>query len=114
MPNPENIDGKQWKKGQSGNPSGKPKGVKNRATIMRKFLETSVNLTDKNKDALESLFPKVKGNKLKAEELIALAQLRKAITGDTNAYKAIMDSAYGMPKQQVEFDAQLGEGAIEL
>ena len=28
-----------WKKGQSGNPNGRPKGVKNRSTIARKWLE---------------------------------------------------------------------------
>ena len=31
----------RWKKGESGNPNGKPKGVKNRSTIAKKWLEVS-------------------------------------------------------------------------
>ena len=30
-----------WKKGQSGNPTGRPKGAKNKATMIREALETN-------------------------------------------------------------------------
>ena len=69
-----------WKKGESGNPIGKPKGVRNRSTILKELL----SLND---------------NELKMH----LAQINKAIEKeDTNAYKAVLDSAYGAPVQQIE------------
>ena len=40
MANDENIKPFEFKKGQSGNPAGRPKGSKNRSTIAKKWLET--------------------------------------------------------------------------
>ena len=37
MANEENL--KSWSKGESGNPKGRPKGSKNRSTIVRELLE---------------------------------------------------------------------------
>ena len=39
---------------------------------------------------------------LSNEDMITLALIRKAKKGDVNAYKALMDSAYGGVKQNVE------------
>ena len=39
---------------------------------------------------------------LSQEDLMTLAQIKKARDGDTSAYKALEDSAYGSPLQQVE------------
>ena len=36
------------------------------------------------------------------EDLMTLALIKKAREGDVNAYKALMDSGYGAPVQQVE------------
>lgn len=72
---------------------GRPKGSKNRSTIARKYLEA--------KD----------GEGVPYEDLITIAQLKKAQEdGDTTAYKAIMDSAYGpaQTNQTVEGDEHLG------
>ena len=44
MPNPENIEKHEFKKGQSGNPNGRPKGSKNRSTIAKYWLEVNQNL----------------------------------------------------------------------
>lgn len=69
-----------WKSGQSGNPNGRPKGARNRSTILRELLD-------------------VNDQELKMHQ----AQIDKAIEQkDTNAYKAVLDSAYGAPVQQVE------------
>ena len=35
----EDIKQHEWTKGESGNPSGRPKGCKNRSTIVRELLE---------------------------------------------------------------------------
>jgi hypothetical protein len=71
---------KKFERGQSGNPNGRPKGARNRSTILRELLD----LNDQE---------------LKMHQ----AQIDKAIEWkDTNAYKAVLDSAYGAPVQQVE------------
>ena len=44
MANKENL--KSWAKGQSGNPSGRPKGSKNRSTIARKWLSTKSKIVN--------------------------------------------------------------------
>ena len=91
MANEENLI--PYKKGQSGNPNGRPKGSKNRSTIAKKWLQAMQET--KNPLTLES-------EELSQEDLITLALLKKAADGDVNAYKALMDSGYGSPVQQVE------------
>ena len=91
MANEENL--RYWKKGESGNPKGRPKGSKNRSTIAKKWLQAMQET--KNPLTLES-------EELSQEDLITLALLKKAANGDVNAYKALMDSGYGSPVQQVE------------
>lgn len=91
MANEENLI--PYKKGQSGNPNGRPKGSKNRSTIAKKWLQVIKEI--ENPLTLES-------EELSQEDLITLALLKKAANGDVNAYKALMDSGYGSPVQQVE------------
>ena len=91
MANEENLI--PYKKGQSGNPNGRPKGSKNRSTIAKKWLQAMQEA--ENPLTLES-------EELSQEDLITLALLKKAAEGDVNAYKALMDSGYGSPVQQVE------------
>ncbi len=81
----------QWEKGKSGNPNGRPKGSKNRATIVRKWLDAFVKGLD------------LQGNEvdMTAEDKITLEQIKKAFTGDTTAYNALMNSGYGQPKQEI-------------
>lgn len=67
-----------WQPGQSGNPAGKPKGTRNRSTIVRRWLEA--------KGKLEGLNV--------ADELV-LALIEKASQGDVNAFKELFDSGYG-------------------
>lgn len=84
---------KPFEKGESGNPNGRPKGAKNRSTIARYWLEVNQNL--KNPLTGES-------ETMSQEDLMTLALIKKAREGDVNAYKALMDSGYGAPIQQVE------------
>lgn len=102
------------KKGEpSRNPNGRPKGSQNRATIAKKYLAMIAVIPPTEHKKLATAFPKLK-DKISAEELITLAQISKASKGDTNAYKALMDSVYGQPKQQIEFDGNIVPGEIEL
>ena len=96
MPNPENLR-PAWKEGESGNPNGRPKGSRNRATIAKKWLEMARKLQNPLTGELESV---------SVEDEITLAQILKANKGDTNAYKALMDSAHGAPINQTELKVE--------
>ena len=82
-----------FKKGESGNPNGRPKGSKNRSTIARRWLEVNQSLKNPLTGENETM---------SQEDLMTLALIKKAREGDVNAYKALMDSGYGAPVQQIE------------
>ena len=84
---------KPFEKGESGNPNGRPKGVKNRSTIAKQWLEVNQKLKNP-----------LTGNEetMSQEDLMTLALIKKAREGDVAAYKALMDSGYGSPVQQIE------------
>ncbi len=89
----EHIKEHEFKKGQSGNPNGRPKGSKNRSTIARKWLEVQESSENPVTSELEDM---------SQEDLMTLALIKKAREGDTQAYQKLMDSAYGAPLQQIE------------
>ena len=89
----EDIQKHEFQKGESGNPNGRPKGSKNRSTIARKWLEVNQSLKNPLTGENETM---------SQEDLMTLALIKKARDGDTNAYKALMDSGYGAPVQQIE------------
>jgi hypothetical protein len=82
-----------WDKGESGNPNGRPKGAKNRSTIAKYWLEVNQKLKNPLTGAEETM---------SQEDLMTLALIKKAREGDVAAYKALMDSGYGAPVQQIE------------
>jgi hypothetical protein len=73
--------------------NGRPKGAKNRSTIAKYWLSIEQNLKNPLTGDTETM---------SQEDLMTLALIKKAREGDTNAYKALMDSGYGAPVQQVE------------
>jgi len=82
-----------WEKGESGNPAGRPKGSRNRSTIARHWLEVNQSLKNPLTGEQETM---------SQEDLMTLALIKKAREGDVNAYKALMDSGYGAPLQQID------------
>ena len=84
---------KPFKKGESGNIEGRPKGSKNRSTIARQWLEVNQSLKNPLTGEQETM---------SQEDLMTLALIKKAREGDVNAYKALMDSGYGSPVQQID------------
>jgi len=42
-----------------------------------------------------------KNRAMTAEDKMTLEQIKKAFTGDTTAYNALMNSGYGQPKQEI-------------
>ena len=89
----DDIKEHEFKKGQSGNPNGRPKGSKNRSTIAKYWLSIEQDLKNPLSGDTETM---------SQEDLMTLALIKKAREGNVNAYKALMDSGYGAPVQQLE------------
>lgn len=89
----DDIQKHEFKKGESGNPNGRPKGSKNRSTIAKHWLEVNQSLKNPLTGIEETM---------SQEDLMTLALIKKAREGDVNAYKALMDSGYGSPIQQID------------
>ena len=54
------------------------------------------------KNELKKQYPDIEKS-MTVEEIATIIQMDKAIkTHDTNAYKAVLDSAYGAPKQEID------------
>lgn len=104
MANKEDNLSPAWKKGESGNPKGYPKGKKNRSTIAKKWLEASQKKENVLTGELE---------KLSHEDLMTLAQIQKAIEDkDVQSYKALMDSAWGGVIQQNDMNLNIEKGNL--
>lgn len=82
MPNPQNVinKGKKWKKGQTGNPLGRPKKLPH--------LE----------ELLADVLSEVKDGKTAAQAIL-MALRAKAAKGDVRAAELILNRAYGKPKE---------------
>jgi hypothetical protein len=78
----------RWRKGQSGNPSGRPK---------------SKTLSDAYKHKLEEAVPNDPEGRTWAE-LIAEAQVRDAVRGNVQAAREIADRTEGRARQAIEFE----------
>jgi hypothetical protein len=78
----------QWKKGQSGNLSGRPK---------------SKTLSDAYRNKLEEPVPNDPEKRTWAE-LIAEAQVRDAVRGNVQAAREIADRTEGRARQAIEFE----------
>lgn len=74
----------RFKKGQSGNPSGRPKGTPNLKTVLTKYLETPLTR--------ETLLGQ---KKLPLVDLIALRLIQNAVEGDVKSVKEIFDRVIG-------------------
>ncbi len=90
MANNENIKPFEFKKGQSGNPKGRPVGSKNRSTIAKKWLQTTEKFKNPITGELEELTQ---------EDIGTLALIKKMRSSDVRAYESLMDSAYGKAVQ---------------
>lgn len=96
MPNPENL--KPATKGEVRNPNGRPKGALGRATIVKKWLDV----------VTEEQNP-LSGNdeRLSQSDLMTLALVQKAKEGDVQAFKELMDSAFGKVETALKIDGNL-------
>ena len=81
------------KKGDVRNPLGKKKGTLSRKTLAMRWLTV-------NEDAQNPITGQLQ--QLSQADIITLAQILAAKKGDTAAYKALMENAFGAPKQEIE------------
>lgn len=81
--------------------NGRPKGSKNRSTIAKYWLSIEQDLKNPLSGNTE---------KMSQEDLMTLALIKKAREGDVNSYKALMDSTYGTPIQQIDNNTHLTGG----
>ena len=91
MANEENLN--PFKKGQSGNPKGRPVGRKSRSTIAKKWLETPEKFKNPITGEIEELTQ---------EDIGTLALIKKMRSGDVRAYDSLMESAFGKAIQTNE------------
>ena len=109
MANNDNL--KPFKKGVSGNPKGRKKGVKNRSTIIKELFNSIGVLNDYDFDQLQSKFPHIT-NDMSIEYLMTLVQVNNAIfKGDLRAYKVLNEALYGTPIK--ELDREVEEDSIK-
>lgn len=85
----------KWKPGESGNPAGRPKGSKNRSTIVKEILA----------------LPHEDGKNYEYAATKAIAE--KAIAGDVMAWDKLMDAAHGKVADKTEITGEDG-GPINI
>ena len=91
--NPPPIE-KGFKKGQSGNPNGRPKGLRNRSTVLKEFLEATL----KTKNPITG-----KDEDLTVEQRMALSMIAQVLTkGNVQAWNSIKDDVYGKITDKIE------------
>lgn len=87
-----------WPKGKSANPSGRPLGQRNYATIYREALMQLAKDKGITPNALEDLIEKV--------------GIAKAIGGDFRFFQDIRDRIHGKPTQRTELTGAEGKALI--
>jgi hypothetical protein len=81
----DNINPYRWKKGQSGNPGGRPKKIPAIEKLLADVLSENVN-------------------GIEAAEAVLRTIIDKALKGDMRAAEIILDRAYGKAKQNIELN----------
>ena len=82
MANPKNIEAHKFKKGETGNPNGRPKKLPELDKLLAEVL-------GEEKEGVE------------AAKAILMALRAKATKGDVRAAELILNRAYGKPKEHI-------------
>lgn len=101
----EDIKQHQYKKGQSGNPNGRPVGALGSKTILQKYL----NIVTKAENPITNQI-----EKLTVAEQIHLKQVAKAIDGDLYSYKEIIDRLEGKTINVQEIKQEITQKTLRV
>ena len=95
----------QWAKGTSGNPRGRPKGVKNRATILRKILNGPIKLRVNGKLVT---VPRIEAVYLRQIEDALRGSIKSAIflSKEAEALEVSFESPWEVPKDIAKMTTQ--------
>ncbi len=93
---PGNKIGKQFPKGVSGNPNGRPKITKLTEALREQLAEEMPNAPEETQ-----------------AEAIARALIRAALKGDVQAIREIADRTEGKPRQAIDVDLQVSDWRTE-
>ena len=94
---------KPFKKGEVSNPKGKPKGTKNRSTLIKQWLEAGENF----KNPITG-----KNELLTQQDIMTLAMIKEARNGNVSAYKTLLEFAYpeeNKSNEQTELTIEVNE-----
>ena len=95
----EKIIGRPFKKGQSGNSKGRPKGSLSLVSLLKEELEKFIKTADKKERVTY------------AKALIRKVLKKAIVDEDIQMMKDILNRVDGMPKQAIEMD---NKGGIEI
>lgn len=91
------------KKGEVRNPKGRTVGSRNRSTIVKQWLK----MTKKGKNPITEMV-----EVLEIQDLMTLALIGKALKGDVNAYRELMDSGHGTIEKNVKLNANVNSSQM--
>jgi hypothetical protein len=97
MPNPENVIEHQLKPGESLPGCGRPKGTRNRSTIITEILEAIQD--GKELDGTET--------KKEIEYWVTLKKVKNALAGRDTAINDVLDWKYGKQVEKKEINAKV-------
>lgn len=88
-------------KGEIRNPKGKPKGTRDRATIVQEVMNTLIQVADPSNPQLRK--------KVTLYEAAMMGQFKSAINGNTAAWKEIQDTLHGKQTEKQEITGAEGQ-----
>lgn len=96
QPKPNPIPGnKPFPPGVSGNPNGRPKGLRNRSTIVREWLEANYKKINPITGQQETL---------PIQDHLVISLIGKALKGDVHAFRELFDSGHGKVKDVIQHE----------